>query len=242
MKDLKYLAAYTIPLACVISFMSNGVLTYSAVLYAFVVIPLLELIVGEDNVNLNEEDVKRRGVNKLFDLMLYLNVPIVYATVFWGIYIITNNSYTFFEIVGITLSGGVVLATNAINVAHELGHRSSVFEKTLSKMLLLPCLYMHFYIEHNFGHHTNVGTPKDGASARYKQSVYGFWVSSVTKQYIDAWKKENELLSLSRSAFYSIKNDMLWYLLIQSAYLYTIWQFFGSGAVSYTNLKLQTKP
>ena len=104
MKDLKYLAAYTIPLACAISFMSNGVLTYSAVLYAFVVIPLLELIVGEDNVNLNEEDVKRRGVNKLFDLMLYLNVPIVFATVFWGIYIITNNSYTVFEIVGITLS------------------------------------------------------------------------------------------------------------------------------------------
>ena len=158
MKDLKYLAAYTIPLACVVSFMSNGVLTYSAVLYAFVVIPLLELVVGEDNVNLNEEDVKRRGVNKLFDLMLYLNVPIVYTIVFWGIYIITNNSYTVFEIVGITLSGGVVLATNAINVAHELGHRSSVFEKTLSKILLLPCLYMHFYIEHNFGHHTNVGT------------------------------------------------------------------------------------
>ena len=56
-KDLKYLAAYTIPLACVISFMSNGVLTYSAVIYAFVVIPVMELIVGEDNVNLSEEDI-----------------------------------------------------------------------------------------------------------------------------------------------------------------------------------------
>ena len=98
-------------------------------------------------------------------------------------------------------------------------------------MLLLPCLYMHFYIEHNFGHHTNVGTPEDGASARYKQSVYSFWVSSVTKQYIDAWKKQKELLSRSKSAFYSIKNDMLWYLLIQSAYLSTIWYFFGSGAL-----------
>ena len=59
-KDLKYLAAYTIPLTCVMSFMSNGILTYSAVIYAFVVIPVMELIAGEDNVNLSEEDVKSR--------------------------------------------------------------------------------------------------------------------------------------------------------------------------------------
>ncbi len=85
MKDLKYLAAYTIPLACVISFLSNGVLTYSAVIYAFVVIPVMELIVGEDNVNLGEEDIKSRGVNKIFDIMLYINVPIVYSMIFWGV-------------------------------------------------------------------------------------------------------------------------------------------------------------
>ena len=84
MKDLKYLAAYTIPLACVISFMSNGVLTYSAVIYAFIVIPIMELIVGEDNKNLSEEDIKSRGVNKVFDIMLYMNVPIVYSMIFGG--------------------------------------------------------------------------------------------------------------------------------------------------------------
>ena len=29
----------------------------------------------------------------------------------------------------------------------------------------MPCLYMHFYIEHNFGHHINVATPKDPATS-----------------------------------------------------------------------------
>ena len=48
---------------------------------------------------------------------------------------------------------------------------------------------MHFYIEHNFGHHLKVGTPDDGATAKYNQNVYSFWITSVTKQYIDAWKK-----------------------------------------------------
>ena len=230
-KDLKYLAAYTIPLACVISFMSNGVLTYSAVIYAFVVIPVMELIVGEDNVNLNEEDIKSRGVNKVFDIMLYLNVPIVYSMIFWGFYIVANNNYTVFEIIGITLSGGVLLATNAINVAHELGHRSSLFEKTLSKTLLLPCLYMHFFIEHNFGHHIKVATPDDGATAKYNQSVYSFWFTSTTKQYGDAWKKQMELLKMKKLSFFSIKNDMLWYHIIQPAYLLTVFVLFSAKAL-----------
>ena len=68
--------------------MSNGVLTYSAVIYAFVIIPVMELIVSEDNVNLSEEDIKSRGVNKVFDIMLYMNVPIVYSIGFLGFYII----------------------------------------------------------------------------------------------------------------------------------------------------------
>ena len=94
----------------------------------------MELIVGEDNKNLGEEDIKSRGVNKVFDIMLYMNVPIVYSMIFWGFYIVANNNYTVFEIVGITfLRWCSASATNAINVAHELGHRSSVFEKHYPK-------------------------------------------------------------------------------------------------------------
>ena len=61
---------------------------------------------------------------------------------------------------GLLLSASILLATNAINVAHELGHRASLPERLMSKLLYMPCLYMHFFIEHNFGHHMNVATPK----------------------------------------------------------------------------------
>ena len=63
-----------------------------------------------------------------------------------------------YEVIGLTISLGIVLSSNGINVAHELGHRNNTIEKTLSKLLLIPSLYMHFYIEHNFGHHKNVAT------------------------------------------------------------------------------------
>ena len=128
---------------------------------------------------------------------------------------------------GLVLSMGVLLATNAINVAHELGHRKGLFERTLSKLLYMPCLYMHFYIEHNFGHHLNVATKKDGASAEYNQNLYFFWIRSVTKQYADAWKKQKELLKTSNSRFFSFKNDMLWYTIIQPLYLIAIYYTFS---------------
>ena len=107
---------------------------------------------------------------------------------------IRDRDYTVAEKIGLYLSGGILLATNGINVAHELCHRRKYYEKFIGKALFLPCLYMHFYIEHNFGHHVNVGTPKDGATAKYKQSVYSFWITSVSKQYVDAWKMQLKLL------------------------------------------------
>jgi alkane 1-monooxygenase len=86
---------------------------------------------------------------------------------------------------------------------------------------------MHFYIEHNFGHHLHVATPEDGATAKYNQSVYSFWFTSVTKQYFDAWKNQKILLKTKNSSFISIKNDMIWYHLIQPLYLFVIYYLFS---------------
>ena len=47
MSDLKYLFAYSIPLATLLSVFSSGMLTYSAPIYAFIVIPLLELLLND---------------------------------------------------------------------------------------------------------------------------------------------------------------------------------------------------
>ena len=51
-----------------------------------------------------------------------------------------------------------------------------------------------------------VATPDDGATAKYNQSVYAFWIRSVSKQYVDAWKKQIELLSAKKRWFLSFYN------------------------------------
>ena len=45
-----------------------------------------------------------------------------------------------YELIGLSLSAGILLATNAINVAHELGHRRPYIERFMSKCLYMPCL------------------------------------------------------------------------------------------------------
>jgi len=228
MRDLKYLFAYTVPISTLVSFSSYGVGTYTAVFYAFVLLPILDVVFGKDSSNLTDEKANTKKINKIFDWMLYVNLPVVYGLMCYGFIKVYSNDYTLFEMTGICLSAGILLATNGINVAHELCHRKKYFEKAIGKALFLPCLYMHFYIEHNFGHHVNVGTPDDGATAKYKQNVYSFWITSVSKQYLDAWKKQIQLLKIKKNGFFSVKNDMLWYHIFQPSYLVVIIMVFST--------------
>jgi alkane 1-monooxygenase len=233
MKDLKYLFAYTVPISAYISFVSYGLGTYSTVIYAFVVLPFLDLLTGQDSNNFSKDEALNKKNKWIFDLMLYLNVPIVFGLLFLAFSKIQTNDYAIYELIGMGLSAGILLATNAINVAHELGHRKPYFERFMSKLLYMPCLYMHFYIEHNFGHHLHVATAEDGATAKYNQTVYSFWITSVSKQYLDAWKRQIHLLKTNNSLFITIKNDMLWYHFIQPLYLFMVYYFFSFEVVMF---------
>ena len=219
MKDLKYLFAYTVPIAVYVSFISNGIWTFSAIFYVFLILPVLDILTGETTENMAPEEASYKKNKWIFDLMLYLNAPIVFGLLFMVLSKIQNNSYETFELIGLILSAGILLATNGINVAHELGHRKSFFDRFVSQLLYVPCLYMHFYIEHNFGHHLKVATPEDGATAKYNQNLYSFWFSSVTRQYISAWKIQIQKLKSESFSFFSFKNNMLFYHIIQPVYL-----------------------
>ena len=225
-KDLKYLMSYSIALTAFIGILYGGPFVYLTVVYTFVFIPILESYTKEGKNTYTDDEKKNRNLDPFFDFLLYLNIPIVF-----GIFFISLNtllySNTYFEIIGIILSSSIVMATNGINVGHELGHRKSLFSRTCSKLLYLPCQYMHFFIEHNYGHHINVATPNDPATAKYKQNLYSFWISSVTKTYLSAWKIQLKLLRVSKLSFFSFKNDMIFYTVFQTLFLIFIYFNYG---------------
>ena len=231
MKDLKYLAAMTLPLSALISIYFKGYWSYFTPFYAFVIIPSLELLLPHDPSNHEGKSRENKSKSKLFDWMLYVNIPIVFGLLAYSLWDVSSHSYEFYEIAGLIISVGIVLGTNGINVAHELGHRQRSFQRHLGKLLLLPSHYMHFYIEHNFGHHANAATKEDPASAQYNQTVYSFWFTSVIRQYLSAWKLQLKLLNGANERFLSLKNDMLWYSIFQISYLVMVYSFFGKAGV-----------
>ena len=89
MKDLKYLFAYSIPLSTLLSIYFLGIYSYGSVFYAFIVIPLLEVLVQSPEHELVEEDKSSRLKNILFDVMLYGNLPLVFGILGYGFYVIS---------------------------------------------------------------------------------------------------------------------------------------------------------
>ena len=225
---MKYLLAYSIPIVGIIGIYYGGIWSYTALLFAFVILPILELLMPVDKKNYTEIEVSKRLKNILFDVMLYLNVPIVYGSIVFTLYKITHVDLSLFEIIGMTISLGIILGANGINVAHELGHRANLLERILGKFLLIPSHYTHFFIEHNHGHHLHVSTPEDPSTAKYNQNLYAFWYQTVTGTYTKAWQIQKNLNQIENRSWFAVKSDMFWFTIIQISYLLLIYYFFGN--------------
>jgi len=224
--ELKYLAAYTIPLAGFISLYTYGIGSWTAVLYAFVIIPVIELFVKKSENNLSNEEEESRKSSIFFDILLYLNLPIIFILVFLFLSLVANNPLSSSDLSGKIFSIGIVLGSG-INVAHELGHKSKWYQQMTAKAILLPSLYMHFFIEHNRGHHLNIATPEDPASSRKDENVYFFWIRSVIFSYLGAWELEAKRLKKIDKSTFSIHNEMLIYQIVQFLYIAIIYAYFG---------------
>jgi len=146
MNSLKYLAAFTIPLSAYIGIGLGGHWSFTTPVYAFLIIPVLEIALAQDSTNLPGESRESTRINPIYDLMLYLNIPIVFSLIWIVGTKVAAGGLESFEYYGFAFSLGIVLGTNGINVAHELGHRQSSPERFRGKLLLLPRFYMHFYI------------------------------------------------------------------------------------------------
>lgn len=236
MSDVKYLLAYTIPISAIISIQLGGVWSFTTVIYAFGFIPIWEALINPDNMKLDEKQIESRLANRFFDFMLYFNIIIVFSILFYGVNYLVSNDLYLFEKIGLILSIGIVLGTNGINVAHELGHRQKLWERMLGKILLMPAFYMHFYLEHNFGHHQHVGTPKDPATSKINQSVFSFWITSISGQISNAIRIQKNLLRKSNRSFLSIYNDFFYYQIFQFGYLVIIGLLLGSSAIIFSLL------
>jgi alkane 1-monooxygenase len=226
----KYFIAYSLPAATFLSIFFQGIWSYATLIESFLIIPLLELILSPDTENIQEEN--NTSSLRFYDILLYLMVPVQFALLLFYLITITTEELKTYELIGMTLSMGIQCGAIGINVAHELGHRKSAFERFLAKSLLLSSLYMHFIIEHNHGHHRNVATPNDPATARAGEPVYFFWFRSIIGTFVSAWRIEGNLQNKMNRSALSLKNQMVQVILIELSFLFAIYLIFGKIGLS----------
>ena len=230
---LKYLNVLILPVLAYVSFTSTGWYTFLPIIESFVIIPLLELAFKPDPSNLSKDVEAIRKADWLYDWQLYIMVPVQFFLLFTFLDSMGQVGLTWIDKVGRMTGMGMLCGVIGINVAHELGHRTEWHEQLMAKMLLLSSLYMHFFIEHNKGHHRNVSTKEDPASSRYGESLYAFWFRSVLYSYLSAWKIEGQKLKKLGKPFFSIKNEMLIFQLIQLVLTLGIGLYFGWMVAAY---------
>jgi len=226
MKALKYFSILILPIVVWISFTNKGWLTHLPAIIFFGFVPLLEFFIKPNTSNFSIEEEQEEKENKLYTYLLYLTLPIQIGFLIFFFYIIQeplSNS----ELAGRIFAMGIMCGVIGINVGHELGHRNNRFDEFIGEILLLTSLNTHFLPYHNGGHHYNVATPEDAATARKNEILYLFWIRSHFSSYVEAWKLENKRIREENRSWFHYQNRMLIYTFCNILLLSSIFVFFG---------------
>jgi len=108
------------------------------------------------------------------------------------------------------VSLGMYYGAAGVNVAHELIHRTDKeWDKLVGRWLLAFTWDTGFAIEHVHGHHRNVGTEVDPATARRGQYIVHFVWTSTIGQWLSAKRFEDERLK-RRGLPNNVINNKFW--------------------------------
>lgn len=226
LQSLKYITPFILYVWSYLAFTNNGLFCWIPLFFIFFLVPILELFIQPDTKNLNEAEEQLAKNNPIFDLIIWLTVPVQLFSLYLFLQSL-QGEISPLDKMGRIVSMGLICGIFGINAGHELGHRKHPFEQLLAKVLLLTSLYMHFFIEHNKGHHKDVATPNDPSTAKFKQNVYAFWIQTFKGSYLGAWriaidesKKKNQKLPW-------LNNEMFFFEIIQLMFVIGIFYFFG---------------
>jgi alkane 1-monooxygenase len=227
LRALRYTLAFTDPALAWWGLNAHGLATWALPIHGFALIPLLELFLRPDRSRLTEEEESAALADPLYDALLLAFVPVQWATLILFFFRIGEPDLTGWEIGGRIATMGLMCGVYGINIAHELGHRATRWERNLARALLLSSLYMHFIIEHNRGHHRHVATPDDPASARYGEHIYFFWARTIVFSFLSAWRIEADRLRKEGNAPYGARNEMIRFLMVELCLVIAVGLVFG---------------
>ena len=193
-----------LPLASVLAWYASGQvwLLWLTPILVYGLVPLLDLLLGADENNPPEAVVPALEEDRWYRWLTWWTVPAVWLTVAATAWVAAHGELSLPGWLGLAVSAGWTSGAG-INVAHELGHKQGSLERWLARIALAPACYGHFVVEHVRGHHRDVATPEDPASARCGESYYRFMTREIPGALRRAWRLERQRLAgRGRSAFH----------------------------------------
>lgn len=173
--------------------LNSDVWWFWGVIFAFGLVPVADLLIGDDPSNPPEEVARALQADPWYRWIVLLYLPLQYLVWGWAVWFVISHEMSALALVGLAVTVGIVNGIG-INAAHELGHKNETLEHWASKLALAPAWYGHFFVEHNWGHHKRVATPEDPASSRLGEGFYRFWPRTVFGSLGSAWAFEAKRL------------------------------------------------
>lgn len=158
-----------------------------AVLFFFVMLPVIRLHVGNDESPPNTAPSPSllmflRTVPRLYFVFWAMLLP-------WTMWLLSSRPFTIYEYAGIGMSFWIVASLNTV-VAHELSHTNTRLDRSLGVLLDATVGYFHFMEEHA-SHHARTGHFVGGDAAKPGISVYRYAAKRYIRSFVDAWEYES---------------------------------------------------
>ncbi|CAM9423153.1 unnamed protein product, partial [Hapterophycus canaliculatus] len=203
-----YFMHLAIPFFAVKGVQEGGAWTAINFYWAFLFLPFADFVVGVDTFNKGDKEYKALRHRKTFRIASWIFLPAQLSLLAYACHVVNTIALTPLEFFGFAVSVAVYTGGLGITLSHELVHKSNRLEQWLGRAMCVVISYGHFYVEHNRGHHKQVATEEDPATARFGESFYAFLPRCVGGSLLSAWRLETERLRDRNLPFYH--NEMLW--------------------------------
>jgi alkane 1-monooxygenase len=229
MSPLRFGIHWIVPLAAALGILGGGAWLLVLPIVIFALVPLADEL-SLDTENPDEAELARRAATHGFELWLLLWVPCQLALVAWGIFEVVHGGRSSAERVGIVVDLGLTCGGVGNTIAHELMHRPGRFHRALAELLMTVVSYPHFCIEHVLGHHRNVATDRDPATARLGENVYLYLPRTIAGGLASAFRLETARVARRGRRLGLGDRRIRMPLLLVATYAGT-WAAFGQGGV-----------
>lgn len=201
---MRFFTIHLLPAIWLLGWARGGAWPLLVPLWVFVFVPALDALLPHD-------DREPEPASFLHSLVLRSWVPVQLALVALALWTAPARSWA--ELVLLAATLGLVTGAGGMNVAHELMHRKSRLDRALAEGLMACTSYTWFCVEHVLGHHRNVGTPADPATARLGEPIYAFVPRSVVGGLASFWTIERDYAGRRGIRPWSLRDRRLRYFL-----------------------------